>query len=112
MIDSYSFGSMTIGGVKYSADLKIVEGRIEPNWWRKDGHSLCETDITDIILAKPDVLIIGTGAYGVLKVPNDVAALLESHGIELIAVPTGEAVVRYNALESEKNVAAGFHLTC
>ena len=112
MIESYSFGSIVIDGEQYTSDLKIIAGRVIPNWWRKDGHSLLEADAADILAAKPAVLIIGTGAYGVLKVPNPFKNLLESHGIELIAAPTEQAVERYNELSEIKNVAAGFHLTC
>ncbi len=112
MIDSYGFGSIVIDGVQYTADLKIIEGRVIPNWWRKDGHSLCEADVADILAAKPDVFVIGTGAYGVLRSPEAFARLLDSRGIELIAIPTDQAVQRYNEMSAEKNVAAGFHLTC
>ena len=37
---------------------------------------------------------------------------MESHGIDLIAEPTEQAVKTYNELCQTKSVAAGFHLTC
>ena len=112
MIESYSFGSIVIGGVRYSTDLKIINSQVAPDWWRREGHSICREDIADILAAKPDVFILGTGAYGVMKVPAAFKRQLEAAGIELIAEPTGKAVERYNELFPEKNVAAGFHLTC
>ena len=51
MIDSYSFGSIVIDGKQYTGDLKIIAGRVIPDWWRKDGHSICEADVTDLIAA-------------------------------------------------------------
>ena len=112
MIDSYSFGSIVVNGQRYSTDLKIISGEVVPDWWRKDGHSICEADVADVIAAKPDVFILGTGAYGILKVPKAFKNLMESQGIELIAQPTDKAVKAYNELCTSKNVAAGFHLTC
>ena len=112
MIDSLSFGSIVVDGKQYTADLKIIAGRVVPDWWRKDGHSICEADVTDVIAAKPDVFVLGTGAYGILKVPKAFKTLMEAHGVELIAQPTDKAVKAYNELCTSKNVAAGFHLTC
>jgi len=112
MIDSYKFGSIVIDGRRFTADVKIVDGEVVPGWWRKEGHSICQEDIADILVAKPEVLIIGTGAYGGLRVPERFNKLLRSEGIELIAVPTAEAVDAYNELAATKKVAAGFHLTC
>jgi len=112
MIDSYTFGSIVIDGRSFTADVKIVDGKVVPDWWRKVGHSICKEDIADILSAKPDVLIIGTGAYGAMAVPEGFRKLVESEGIELIAQPTARAVDVYNELAAAKKVAAGFHLTC
>ncbi len=112
MIESYSFGSIVIDGKQYTSDLKIIDGRVVPDWWRKDGHSICEADVADILAARPDVLILGAGAYGAMKVPKAFRELMESHNIDLIAAPTEQAVRTYNELCQTKNVAAGFHLTC
>ncbi len=112
MIESYSFGSIVIDGKQYTSDVKIIDGQVMRNWWRKDGHSICEADVADILAAKPDVLILGTGTYGILKVPKAFKNLMESHDIDLIAQPTDKAVKTYNELCQTKNVAAGFHLTC
>jgi hypothetical protein len=70
MIESYSFGSMTISGKRYTSDLKIINGQVSPNWWRKTGHSVNVDEVTDIINAKPDYLIIGSGKFGLMKL-ND-----------------------------------------
>ena len=112
MIDSHRFGLMIIGGRQYTADLKIIDGVVVPEWWRREGHSICVEDIADIAAAKPDILILGTGVYGLMKVPERFKRQLESLGIELLAEPTEKAVALYNQLHGERNVAAGFHLTC
>ena len=112
MIESYSFGSIVIDGQRYSTDLKIIAGQVAPDWWRREGHSICKEDVTDVIAAKPDVFVLGTGAYGSMKVPKPFEKLMESFGIQLIARPTAKAVQTYNELCQTKSVAAGFHLTC
>jgi hypothetical protein len=70
MIEQYTTGShMTVEGTKYYQDLKIIQGDVKDNWWRKEGHRLAAADISDILSAKPDVLVIGTGYAGNMRVP-------------------------------------------
>lgn len=46
MIESYTFGRMTVNGKHYSADLIIYpNGRLQDSWWRKEGHRLQLADI-------------------------------------------------------------------
>ena len=113
MIDQYSFGSMTISGIRYTADLKIINGLVYPDWWRKTGHAVDVDDVTDIINAQPDVRVIGSGSSGLVKVIERLRRHLEDSGIELIVEPTATAIKTFNRLYEEgKQVAGGFHLTC
>ncbi len=113
MIESYSFGSMKIGGVLYKKDLKILNGQVVPDWWRKEGHNLSIEDISDIIEARPKKLVIGTGYFGLMKVKGDVEERLSKVGIELIKARTGKAATIFNELLKEGEAVAGaFHLTC
>lgn len=59
-----------------------------------------------------EILIVGTGAQGLLKVPPDTAAHFESSGIILIAEKTDEACRTYNELKNTSKVIAALHLTC
>ena len=112
MIENYSFGQMLINGKKYNSDLIIFKDRIYGRWWRKEGHNLCIDDIKEIIDKKPDILIIGTGCYGLMKVPLELIKYLKSNNIEVIIKKTKEACDEYNTLHQKKNVVAAFHLTC
>ncbi len=70
-------------------------------------------DIEDILASHPDVIVMGTGYAGQMRVEEDVRSLLQDRNITLIAARTEEAVREFNRLASEGNdVAAGFHLTC
>jgi hypothetical protein len=40
MIEKYSFGKIVVNGVTYTNDIKIVQGRVVSEWWRKKGHSV------------------------------------------------------------------------
>jgi len=33
----------------YSSDLKIINGKVFPEWWRKSGHIVNAEDIHDIL---------------------------------------------------------------
>lgn len=62
---------------------------------------------------KPDIIVIGTGASGLMKVAAGLQQSLKEQGIELIAQPTGEAYKTFNMLVQQNKSAAGcFHLTC
>ncbi len=110
-IESYSFGRMVIDGRTYTSDLIVVGDEVFPNWWRKEGHRLQSDDLKTVIEKKPDVLIIGTGAHGIMTVPAETLKYLEEAGIEVISQPTGQAVETFNQITDRKKAAA-FHLTC
>jgi hypothetical protein len=113
MIESYSFGSMTVIGETHRNDLKIIHKEIIANWWRREGHVLYAEDIADILYADVETLVVGTGAYGNLRVAEETARAIEEKTIKLVAVPTKEAVSIFNSLHAEgKRVAGAFHLTC
>ena len=114
MIENYSFGQILINGKKYNSDLIIFKDYIYDSWWRKEGHNLCIDDIKEIIDEKPDTLIIGTGYYGLMKVPEELIEHIKSFGIKQVIVKkTGDACNEYNKhFKKNNNLIAAFHLTC
>ena len=111
-IDSYSFGTISIDGKRYTSDVIMYPDRVDSSWWRKEGHLLQIADIQDVVDTKPDVLIIGTGAMGVMVVPEETLEYIRSKGIEVRVDLTGKAVDIVNSLQDKKTVAAALHLTC
>lgn len=111
-IECYSFGSITIDGTRYNSDVLIYKDRVDDSWWRKEGHSLCVDDIREIIAAEPEVLVVGTGNSGLMRVPKETKEFVEGKGIEVIAQKTADAVKVYNSLCGTKDVVAALHLTC
>jgi len=112
-IELYSFGNITIDGKTYTSDVIIYPGRVDSSWWRKEGHYLQVADLADVIKAKPEVVIIGTGYSGVMTVPKETISHLESKGIEVHVERTGKAVELLNKVQGkDKIVIAALHLTC
>jgi len=112
-IDTYKFGKIAIDGVNYSSDCLIFGDTVQSNWWRKEGHSLAVDDLKAIIAAKPTVLVVGCGASGLMKVPEETCQVLQEHDIQLETFETSKAVERFNELsQAGVNVAAALHLTC
>ena len=112
MIDSYRFGQVVVNGKRYTSDVVIFPDRVKENWRRKTSHQLHLDELSEAIADKPEVLIVGTGAAGMVKVLPEVAQGLEAQGIKLIAKPTEEACTTYNQLGHFKKVVAALHLTC
>ena len=114
MIDKYTTGSyMTVNGKNYHQDLKIIGGKVKENWWRGEGHRLDTNDIQDILSARPEVFVIGTGYAGNMRVPGSVRQTIESHHIKVIAATTADATKTFNRREAEgKDVAGAFYRTC
>ena len=112
IVDSYQFGLIVVNGKKYTSDVIIFPDRVKENWWRKSGHQLCLEDIAEVIAENPEVLIVGTGASGLMKVLPEVQRAAQAQGIKLVAEPTSEACNTYNQLCPSQRVVAALHLTC
>lgn len=112
MIESYRFGRMVIRGRIYTSDLIILPDRILDGWWRKTGHRLCLEDLQEALQDNPDILIVGTGAFGRLRIAEEVEKFASNSGIELLSGKTKTAVKLFNELDPKKNTAGAFHLTC
>lgn len=111
-IDHYSFGKIVIDGKTYTSDVIIYPDRVDPSWWRQEGHVLQKADLKGIVAAKPDILIVGIGNEGLMHVPEGTVSFLVSHGITVQIEKTGKAVELFNNQPSDKRVIGAFHLTC
>lgn len=113
MIESYSFGQIVVDGKRYTSDIIIFPNRIKNNWRRKEGHRLNIEDLKEVLQEKPEILVLGTGNYGFVKVSADVKDYLQADGIELVIKSTRDACNTFNSLvKSGKKVVAALHLTC
>lgn len=112
-VNTYAFGRITIDGTEYTSDVIVFPQRVQTRWWRKEGHSLCTDDLLDVLKEPPQVLVIGTGYYGQMKVPEATQDALKAQGIDVRIHETRDAVEELNRLQREcARVIAALHLTC
>jgi len=113
-IDFYAFGRMRIDGVDYGKDLIVLPGGRRKLWWRQESHKVGIKDARQIIAEEPEVVVIGTGASGFMKVLPEVENFLKNRGIKLIILPTARAVEEFNKIVSKGKfkIVGAFHLTC
>ena len=111
-IQHYSFGRITIDGKTYTSDVIIYPDRVNSSWWRKEGHFLQMDDLREVLDARPEVIIIGTGYSGVMRVSDEIISNLKSMKIDMHVARTTEAVELFNELSGSKKIVACLHLTC
>jgi len=112
MIERYSFGRFSFGGKDYTSDV-IIHGDDVTSWWRTAGHSVAREDVETLVAEKPATIVIGTGANGLMTVPEETRQFIENAKIQLIVEDTAQAVQTFNRLQAEgEDVAIAMHLTC
>lgn len=111
-IEHYSFGQIVIDKLRYSEDVLIFSDKVEDFYRAGGSHILTVKDLDLVLESKPSLLIIGTGAYGVMKVLPEVEERLKQEEIEYKILPTAQAVQLYNQQEDKSKTVAALHLTC
>ena len=113
-IEHYDFGRITVDGTTYTDDVIISPDGVDDSWWREKGHELCCADLDSVWAKDPDILLIGTGARGVLTVLPEARKLMDRRTDQVHVLRTEDAVHRYNELaeKEDRRVVAALHLTC
>lgn len=110
-IEGYRFGHLVVDGEHQTRDVIVLPDRVLTDWRRADGHRLVLADLGEVIDELPERLVVGTGAYGEMHPDSEAIEDLRQRGVEVEALPTGEAVHRYGELDPRRTAAA-LHLTC
>lgn len=111
----FSFGSIEIDGTTYGHDVVIDHGRVRK---RKKGPSkaLRSSYGHTPLSAAEDIpwacrrLVVGSGAAGSLPVLDEVAEEAARRHVELVVLPTSEAIEELRAGAADTN--AILHVTC
>ena len=98
-IEGYRFGHLVVDSEEQARDVIVLPHRVLTDWWREDGHRLVLADLDDVLEELPERLIVGTGAYGQMRPDPEAVEQLRQGGVEVEALPTGEAIDRYGALD-------------
>ena len=112
-IIAYKFGQINIDGREYHSDVIIFPGYVKNNWQRKRGHHLELDDIRDIVKYKPEILVIGTGMYGLMKIKKKLIKKIKDDGIDQIIIEkTKKACDEYNKIDKNIRKVGALHITC
>jgi hypothetical protein len=114
-LDQYEFGAIRIDGVTLTNDVVIDRGEVRKRKKKaskpfRDRFGHTPLSVEENIPWKCRRLVVGTGAEGALPVMKEVEREAERRGVELLAMPTPEAVALLN--RPAKRVNAVLHLTC
>jgi hypothetical protein len=112
--DKFSFGTLRIDGRTYEQDVVIDRGEVRkrkktPSRKFRDEFGHTPLSIEEKIPWKCKRLVIGTGEYGRLPVMTEVRLEAERRQVELVIVPTSEAL---RLIEREPAANAILHVTC
>ncbi|HSC29028.1 MAG TPA: MTH938/NDUFAF3 family protein [Vicinamibacterales bacterium] len=111
----FEFGVLDIDGVTYDHDIVIDRGEVHRRRKKASkrfreafGHT--PLSLEEDIPWRCTRLVIGTGAYGRLPVMDDVKQEAAERGVELIVLPTEEALKVLTKAGQKTN--AVLHVTC
>jgi hypothetical protein len=113
--DGFSFGFPKIDDSTYEHDMVIDRGEIRdrkkrPSKKFRDDYGHTPLSIAKDIPWKCHQLVIGTGAYGRLPVMEEVNREAERRKVELVVLPTSQAIDVLN--KNPKATNAILHVTC
>jgi len=113
--EKFEFGSIRIDGADYEYDVVIDRGEVVKRRKKASRKYREAYDHTPLSLAedlpwKCRRLVVGTGAHGLLPVMDEVRAEAERRGVELLVVPTREAIRELR--NSPERANAVLHMTC
>lgn len=107
-IQEYKLGSFIIEGRQFIGNVKIIGSKVR-YWEKPENQNLNITDLKEVLELSPEFLVIGTGAAGLLKVPDHVKQAAVTKGISVFVGKTQDMVSKFNDLHREnKKVSAIF----
>lgn len=111
----FTFGSIRVDGVAYTYDLVIDRGRVKKRNKKaskryRDAYGHTPLSVNEKIPWRCRRLVVGTGAEGRLQVMPEVQDEAKRRRVELLALPTDEAIAVLNRGDVRTN--AVLHVTC
>ncbi|UCG95303.1 MAG: hypothetical protein JSV92_04660 [archaeon] len=108
-IDRFSFGKIIIDGKEYNTDVFITGNSVEE---KESSHTITKDDIDKALIENPDIIIIGMGTTGMVRIPEEIRDIVAKNKIELVEGKTSQAIEDFNKLRGKNKIVAIFHLTC
>ena len=113
VINSTRFGSVTIDGKIYDREDNYIvfwDGEMI-GLHTAERHLFGKPELEMILKKKPEMVVVGTGVSGLLRVSEEVKTLCREKGIEFIEMVSREAIIKFNK-NLGKRVVAFIHVTC
>ena len=111
----FAFGSIEVDGTTYEHDLVIDRGTFRkrekgPSKALRSRYGHTPLSVAEDIPWDCRRLVIGSGAAGSLPVVEDLAEEATRRGVELLVLPTSEAIEELQRAPTDTN--AILHVTC
>jgi len=110
-ITAVRFGEVEIDGKVYFSDMIVWwDGRIE---YREKSHVIGMSDFLKLAEKKPDIIVVGRGMNGDVKIEEEVEQAAEDKKIEIYHELSPKAAKMFNGFVADKKKAvAVIHSTC
>lgn len=110
-INSVKFGEITIDKKIYYSDMIVWwDGKIE---YREKSHEFGMSEFLRLLGRKPEMIVIGRGMSGVVKVLEEVEQTAKDKGVEIFKDLSPKAAEMFNGFVADKkHVVAVLHSTC
>lgn len=110
-INSVKFGEIIIDKKVYYSDMIVWwDGKIE---YQEKTHEFGMDQFLRLLGRKPEIIVIGTGMSGVVKIPEEVEQVAKDKGVEIFKEVSPKAAKMFNAFVAyKKRVVAVIHSTC
>ena len=114
-ITRFSFGAIRIDGITYEHDVVVDRGKVgkrkkKPSKQFRDAFGHTPLSLAEAIPWKCRRLVVGTGVHGGLPVMADVKRQAEHRQVELLVLPTAQAIKVLQEDADQTN--AILHVTC
>jgi hypothetical protein len=111
----FRFGSIEVDGTTYEHDLLVDRGRIRkrrkgPSKPFRPRYGHTPLSLAEDIPWNCRRLVVGSGAHGALPVMEDVEEEAGRRGVELVVLPTSQALAELG--REGKDTNAILHVTC
>lgn len=114
---SSGWGKMSVAGMAGGKDFKLWPGGGR-NWdWGEHGtghrRGIQPGDVAELIAQGCRIVILTTGRFNRLKVPQETVTQLQQQGVEVIVAGTKKGIEIYNDYARRGKAVGGlFHSTC
>ena len=117
-IDSSEFGAIIVDGKKYHQVLIVGNLVLEREYEKLKNlfgtsHQIGDWEVESLLKESPEIIIIGTGQDGMLRVDKEFLDRARENNAELVVEITPKAVEIYNdKVKTGQRVNALIHTTC